>query len=146
RILQGLSRPSDHVVDLKAALNWRVLAVLNLYRLLVPLMLAGLYSLGGAKGIYLESQGLFFWSAAFYLCFGLASVIFVRRRLVNAGFQVLLQSAVDIAVLTLLLHAFGGIPSGLGLLFLLPVGSLAFLLHPRTALFLAAVATVAILG
>lgn len=140
-----MSRPSEHVIDFKAALNWRVLAVLNLYRLLVPLMLLGLYLLGGAKG-FLESQELFFWSAAFYLCFGLASVILIRRRLVNAGFQVMVQAAIDILVLTLLLHAFGGIPSGLGLLFLLPVGSLAFLLRPRTALFLAAVATMAVLG
>src|SRR5579871_6400443 len=84
RIEEHLSRPSEHVIDLKAALNWRVLAVLNLYRLLVPLMLLGLYSLGGAKG-FLESQDLFFWAGAFYLCFGLASVILVRRRLVNAG-------------------------------------------------------------
>jgi two-component system sensor histidine kinase PilS (NtrC family) len=58
----------------------------------------------------------------------------------------MLQAAIDVTVLTLLLHAFGGIPSGLGLLFLLPVGSLAFLLRPRSALFLAAVATMAVLG
>jgi two-component system sensor histidine kinase PilS (NtrC family) len=134
------------VIDQRPALNWRVLAVLNLYRLLVPLMLLGLYLLGGSRGVYLESQDLFFWSAAFYLCFGLASVILVRRRLVNVNFQVMLQAAIDLTVLTLLLHAFGGIPSGLGLLFLLPVGSLAFLLRPRSALFLAAVATMAVLG
>ena len=39
----------------------------------------------------------------------------------------------------LLLHACGGIASGLGLLLLVPVGGLAFLLPPRSALFLAAV-------
>ncbi len=48
------------MTDPKPALNWRVLAVLNLYRVLVPLMLAGLCLLGGAKGIYLEFQDLFF--------------------------------------------------------------------------------------
>src|ERR1700728_4016183 len=46
----------------------------------------------------------------------------------------------------LLLHACGGVASGVGLLLLLPVGSLAFLLPPRSALFLAAVAVIALLA
>ena len=46
----------------------------------------------------------------------------------------------------LLLHTWGGVASGLGLLFLLPVGGLAFLLTPRSALFLAAVAAIAVLA
>ena len=46
----------------------------------------------------------------------------------------------------LLLHACGGIASGLGLLLLVPVGGLAFLLPTRSALFLAAVAALAVLA
>jgi len=42
-------------------------------------------------------------------------------------------------------HGRGGVASGLGLLFLVPVGSLAFLLPPRSALFLAAVAAIEVL-
>ena len=141
-----LNRQIDLQLDAKPALNWRVLAVLNLYRVLVPLMLIGLYLLGGAKGIYLESADLFFGALTCYLCFGLASVILVRRRLGGVAFQVTLQATVDLSILTLLLHAFGGVPSGMGLLFLLPVGALAFLLRPRTAFFVAAIATMAILG
>ncbi len=45
-----------------------------------------------------------------------------------------------------MLHACGGIASGLGLLLLVPVGGLAFLLPPRSALFLAAVAALAVLA
>ena len=45
----------------------------------------------------------------------------------------------------LLLHACGGISSGLGSLLFVPVGGLAFLLPPRSALFLAAVAAIAVL-
>jgi len=141
-----LIRESDRPSDGKPALNWRVLAVLNLYRVLVPLMLGGLYLLGGAKGIYLESQEVFFFAIAFYLCFGLLNVIMVRRRLGGVNFQLGLQGSIDILVLTVLLNTLGGVPSGLGLLFLLPVGGIAFLLPPRAAIFLAAVATLAILG
>jgi two-component system sensor histidine kinase PilS (NtrC family) len=141
-----LIRDSDRTTDGKPALNWRVLAVLNLYRVLVPLMLLGLYMLGGAKGIYLESQDVFFVSIAFYLCFGLLNVILVRRRLGGVDLQLYLQASIDLLILTLLLHTCGGVPSGLGLLFLLPVGGLAFLLGPRAAIFLAAISALAILG
>ncbi len=139
-------RDSDRSTDGRPALNWRVLALLNLYRVLVPLMLGGLYLLGGAKGIYLESQEVFFVSIAFYLCFGLVNVILVRRRLGGVNLQLMLQASIDIVVLTLLLNTLGGVPSGLGLLFLLPVGGIAYLVAPRAAIFLAAVAAIAILG
>src|SRR6202022_553304 len=75
----------------------------------------------------------------------LFSVILVRNRLGSAHLQTILQATLDIIVLMLLLHACGGVPSGLGLLLLVPVGSLAFLLPPRSALFLAAVTIIAVL-
>ncbi len=139
-------RDLDRYTDGRPALNWRVLALLNLYRVLVPLMLGGLYVLGGAKGFFLESQDVFFVLISFYLCFGLLNVILVRRRLGSVNLQLVLQASIDIVILTLLLHTFGGVPSGLGLLFLLPVGGIAFLLGPRAAIFLAAIAALAILG
>jgi two-component system, NtrC family, sensor histidine kinase PilS len=144
-----LNRPFDRSIDpsidRSPALNWRVLAVLNLYRVLVPLVLFGLYSLGGARGFAVYSAQLFFGATVFYLCFGLISVLMVRRRLASAGAQTILQAAVDMLVLIVLLHTCGGVASGLGILFLVPVGGLAFLLPPRSALFLAAVAAIAIL-
>jgi two-component system, NtrC family, sensor histidine kinase PilS len=130
----------------KAALNWRVLGLLNLYRVLVPIVLLGLYSLIGARGLGVSSPQLFLAAATFYLCYGLLSVILVRRRLASATVQIIIQATVDIAVLMLLLHACGGVASGLGLLLLVPVGGLAFLLPQRGALFLAAVAAMAVLG
>jgi two-component system sensor histidine kinase PilS (NtrC family) len=127
------------------ALNWRVLGLLNLYRILVPLVLLGLYSLGGVRGLAVASPQLLFTAAGFYLCFGLFSVILVRRRVATAHFQTIVQATVDITVLMVVLHACGGVAGGLGLLLLVPVGSLAFLLPPRSALFLAAVAIIAVL-
>jgi two-component system, NtrC family, sensor histidine kinase PilS len=145
-----LNRQFDRRVDQSAhrdpAMVWRVLAVLNLYRVLVPLVLLGLYSLGGARGFAVYSRQLFFGAAVFYFCFGLVSVLFVRQRLASAQVQTILQASVDIFVLVLLLHTCGGVASGLGVLFLVPVGALAFLLPPRSALFLAAVAAIALLA
>src|ERR1700722_13764481 len=112
--------PSFDRTDRDPALSWRVLAVLNLYRVLVPLVLLGLYSLGGARGFAVYSAQIFFGATIFYLCFGLASVALVRRRMASANVQTILQAAVDMF-------------------------ALAFLLPPRSALFLAAVAAIAIL-
>ena len=145
-----MNRPFERRIDYNTspdpALVWRVLAVLNLYRVLVPLVLLGLYSLGGARGFAVYSSQVFFGATVFYFCFGLVSVVFVRRRLASAKAQTILQAAVDMFVLVLLLHTCGGVASGLGVLFLVPVGALAFLQPPRSALFLAAIAAIAILA
>jgi two-component system sensor histidine kinase PilS (NtrC family) len=141
-----LIRPFDRHIDSKPALNWRVLGLLNLYRVLAPLMLLALYPLGTARGFAVDSRQLFFGATISYLCFGLGSIILVRRRLASAYVQTVLQATVDLTLLLLVLHACGGIGSGLGLLLLLPVGGLAFLLPPRSALFLAAVAAIAVLA
>lgn len=141
-----MNRPIDRTGDTKLALDWRVLGILNLYRVLVPLVLVSVYSLGGGRGLSIDSPRLFFAAAAFYLVFGLFSVILVRRRVGSAYLQTILQATLDISVLMLLLHASGGVSSGLGLLLLVPVGSLAFLLPPKSALFLAAVTVIAVLG
>jgi two-component system sensor histidine kinase PilS (NtrC family) len=139
-------RRIDHNANRDPAMVWRVLAVLNLYRVLVPLVLLGLYYLGGARGFAVYSSQVFFGATVFYFCFGLVSVQFVRQRLASAQVQTMLQASVDMFVLVLLLHTCGGVASGLGVLFLVPVGALAFLLPPRSALFLAAIAAIAILA
>jgi two-component system sensor histidine kinase PilS (NtrC family) len=63
----------------------------------------------------------------------------------TAHVQTVIQATIDLTCLILILHACGGISSGLGLLLLVPVGGLAFLLPPRSALFLAAVTAIAVL-
>ena len=111
----------------------------------MPLVLLGLYSLGGARGLPVESPRLFTIAATAYLCFGFVSVVLVRKRMATAHVQTIIQATIDITCLMLLLHACGGISSGLGLLLLVPVGGLAFLLPPRSALFLAAVTAITVL-
>jgi two-component system, NtrC family, sensor histidine kinase PilS len=141
-----LNRAIEHGVNGKPALNWRVLGLLNLYRVLAPLVLLALFPLGSARGFTVDSRPLFFGATIAYLGFGIGNIVLVRRRFASLHVQTLLQAAVDLTLLMLLLHSCGGISSGLGLLLLLPVGGLAFLLPPRSALFLAAIAAIAVLG
>jgi len=144
--MDPLASPIDYSPRPRQARNWRVLGLLNLYRMLVPAVLLSVYTLSGARALPVESDRVFFGATLFYLAFGVASTMAVRRRLASANVQVILQAAVDIFALMLILHACGGVGSGLGLLFLVPVGGLAFLLPTRSALFLAAVAALSILA
>lgn len=127
------------------ALNWRVLSLLNLYRTLVPVLLLGLYYLIGPRSLTVDSPRLFLATTAGYLVFALLSIALVRRRFGSVQQHTVVQAAVDIGVLTLLIQTCGGVGGGLGLLFLLPVGGLSLLLRPRSALFLAALATLGML-
>jgi len=138
------------VLDLPArprsALNWRVLGLLSLYRIVMPIALMGLYSVGGSRGLVLLDPRTFFGSLLIYAAFGVICAVLVRNRVLAFGLQTLLQAAVDIALIALIVHASGGVAGGLGLLLLVPVGGVAYLLDYRRALFLAAVAALAVLG
>ncbi|MFI4891463.1 MAG: ATP-binding protein [Steroidobacterales bacterium] len=127
------------------ALTWRVLGLLNLYRALVPGLLIGLYSLVGSRSLVVESPRVLFAAAIGYFLFAILSVLLVRRRFGSVKYHSIVQAAVDLCVLTLILQVCGGVGSGLGLLYLVPVGGLSFVLRVRSALFLAALATIAVL-
>ena len=69
------------------ALNWRVLGILNLYRVLVPLVLLSLYYIGGPRGITVQDPRAFFGALTGYFSFGIASVVLVRRRMAPINVQ-----------------------------------------------------------
>ncbi len=74
-----MNRAIERSVNDRPALNWRVLGLLNLYRVLAPLVLLALYPLGGARGFTVDSRQLFFGATIAYLCFGIGNVVLVRR-------------------------------------------------------------------
>ena len=104
---EPLNRQFDRPDRSEIGLDWRVLGILNLYRVFVPLVLIGLYSLGRG-GVYRSISRVFFTAALFYLCFGLFSVILVRKRLARR-ISTIVQATLDIVSLMLVLHSCGGI-------------------------------------
>ena len=83
----------------------------------MPLVLLGLYSLGGSRGSARGVAAAFLRGRDFLSVLRLFSVVLVRRRLLTAHLQTVFQATIDIACLILLLHACGGISSGLGCCF-----------------------------
>ena len=137
----AIERPSSP----RAALAWRILGLLNLYRILVPTALLAVATASGLRALSISSPRVFYGATLAYLVFGLLNGIAVRRRLATERTQLVLQASVDLVVLLLILVACDGVKSGLGSLFLVPVGALAFLLPMNRGLFLAAIAALALL-
>jgi two-component system sensor histidine kinase PilS (NtrC family) len=127
-------------------LAWRVIGLLNLYRLLVPLVLMAVQAFAGPQLALLATHPHLFLSACIaYLT--AAVLLIIARRLEWSSLRVvaLINSGVDAGAIALILYASGGVSSGLGILLVLPVGAMAVLAGHRDALLLAAVAAISVL-
>jgi two-component system sensor histidine kinase PilS (NtrC family) len=126
-------------------LAWRVIGLVNLYRLLIPPALYTLYVyLGSSTPIGSAHPLLFFWTCIVYFTAGIAIVVGGRRLLPNLRATTLLHAMVDAIAISLILFSSGGVASGLGILFVVPVGAMALLADNRDAFLLAALATLAL--
>lgn len=88
---------------------------------------------------------LFLTTAAAYCSFALLVLAWQWQRPVILPRVALLELAVDIVAITLLMHASGGVRSGIGGLLVVFVGAASLTLHGRQAFFAAAVATLCVL-
>jgi two-component system sensor histidine kinase PilS (NtrC family) len=128
-------------------LAWRVIGLVNLYRLLIPPALYILYKyFGAATPIGALFPVLFLWTCVVYVAAGAAIVIGGRRLLPNLRATTFVHATVDAVAISLLLLSSGGIESGLGILFVVPVGAMALLADSRDSFLLAALATLALLA
>jgi len=126
-------------------LSWRILALLNLFRLLVPVVLAGLFALITPRPVGVVYPALFVGVLTAYFLFAVVTISSIRRRWPDAGTQVVLHVATDLIAISLLTYASGGLISGLAVLLILPVGVGSLIVPPRQALMFAALATLSLL-
>jgi len=127
-------------------LAWRVIGLLNLYRLLVPLMLITLQVLGGlAWGLAATKPSLLLAACIAY--FTAAVLLVIARRLHWSSLRIvaLVNASVDALAIGFILYASGGVESGLAILLVLPVLALTVLADRRDALLIAAVGALAVL-
>jgi len=145
----ALPAPSASAAVLTATpsdLAWRVIGLLNLYRLLVPLVLLAMQSLSGADwGPVTAHPRLFVAACITY--FTAAVLLVIARRLHWSSLRIvaLVNASVDALAIGLILYASGGSASGLGVLLVLPVFTLTLLADRRDALLIAAAAALAVL-
>lgn len=127
-------------------LAWRVIGLLNIYRLLMPMVLILLLFFNApSRSVGTALPGLFLGISVAYFAFALVCIQPIQRRWPGAEWMALFPLAVDGLCLTLLIHASGGIGSGLATLLFLPVGATAAIVRPRLALLATAVITLGLL-
>ena len=128
-------------------LTWRILGTLNVSRLLVAVMLLGIFFAGGDPRLFGDRYpALFSATAAGYLVFSVVSGLAIRQRWVSAGLQALAQITVDIVAIVVLMHASGGITSGLGGLLVVFLGAGSLVLPLQAPVIFAVLAALAVLG
>ena len=135
----------DRAIALERA--WRALRYFNLYRLIIAGLFAVLSGFDQLPPNFTQfDEKLILWTSLSY--FGLAAVFhfYVERR---AGGLALLRNAqvlLDIAALTFLMHASGGVAGGFGILLVIAIAGACLLASWRAAVTFAALSTFAVLG
>jgi two-component system sensor histidine kinase PilS (NtrC family) len=124
---------------------WRSLGALTVTRIVIALVLT-LYLAFDVREGSIQAAPAYARICFFYLAaavgFGLLNLRWRRRFAV----QLTSQIALDLAVISLLYLAAGGVRSGLGILYLFPLAGAAILAPLVPALFSAALATLFVLG
>ncbi|HWJ04699.1 MAG TPA: HAMP domain-containing sensor histidine kinase [Steroidobacteraceae bacterium] len=116
-------------------LPWRVLSLLNVYRLLLPMLLLMVFFFDApTQSVGREHPGLFLAVAVGWFAFALACLQTIGRKMPSVQWQAMIQLTVDAIMVAVLIHASGGVKSGLATLLVLPVGATATLVERRYAL------------
>ena len=128
-------------------LAWRVIGLVNLYRLLVPLVLLAIVFLPASQAVLITTQpNLFLTSSLAYFFVGVLMVVARRLSWPSVRRVALLNAAVDSIAIAIILYSAGGVASGLGILLVLPVGATAVLGDNRDAFLIASMAALAALA
>ncbi len=126
--------------------RWRPLHLLNLYRLLLSgIFVSLIFSNTLLAPFGVTSPELFQVTSFAYLLASILNGITIRWRWPVIWFQTHVHIIIDLCAILLIMHASGGIKSGVGLLLLIPIAAISILSLGRSALFYAAIMTLVIL-
>jgi len=142
-----LSVKKDNPIEKISTVDyWRSLRYFNWYRLMIAslfVFLAGAF--GTSLPLGARNWRLFFAASVIYALVVMISIIFLRLRWPRFNLQLAGQIGSDIAALTILSYASGGIQSNIGLLLLASLAAAGLTSRGRITLFFAAVASIAAL-
>ncbi|MGZ8158872.1 MAG: sensor histidine kinase [Methylobacter sp.] len=126
---------------------WVLLKVFLGYRLILAgLFVALFYSYTDSSLLGTYDSKLFTYSSQSYLLLSLLSGICIAWRLTSYTTQAQLLIFTDILILTLIMHASGGINSGMGALLAVSIAAGGLLIGGRCAMLFAALASLAVLA
>ncbi len=126
---------------------WRPLRIFFLYRLLLSALLFLLYYfLDPPSFLGSSSPKLFAVISPLYFLLVLLSALFFKSTLLDREQQAYAMLFVDIIAITLLMHASGGLASGMGMLLVVTIAGGATMMGGRAALLFASLAALAVIA
>ncbi len=127
--------------------TWRPLQFLNLYRLALASLFVLLYHVKAlSPPLGAADMELFYHTSLAYLGFSLVAMYPLSRRQPAFIVQLVSHILADIIFITVLMHASGGVVSGVGMLLVVSVANGSMIAGGRTPGFLAAMASIALLS
>ena len=124
---------------------WRSLFYFNIYRMIVATLLLVTAAVFEDSVFGSRSLTLFLYATVTYIVFAVFSFATITSRRPDFAVQLGAQVVGDVVFVSLLVHASGGVSSGLGLLLLASLAAAGIISRGRMTLFFAALATVAAL-
>jgi len=125
---------------------WRSLLYFNGYRLAVASLLLLMSAVIGSNIVFGSwNRSLFVSGCVGYVLVAALGFASIAARRPSFPTQLLLQVSCDVLFVVLLMHASGGVSSGLGLLLLANLAAAGIISRGRLTLFLASLASVAVL-
>ncbi|MCL4791278.1 MAG: PAS domain-containing protein [Gammaproteobacteria bacterium] len=125
----------------------RVLRFVAIFRVAVGIvMLVIAFGFRNPQLLGIRDTALFLVTATGYCLFAVLLLVWQWRRPVIMPRLVLIELLIDVLAISLLMHASGGVRSGLGVLMVVFVGAASLSLQGRQAFFASAVAALAILA
>lgn len=129
-----------------AAQNWKLLRYFNYYRVAIAVAATAIALFFGKYPPFGEAHpGLFLSASAVYAIISLTALASTHWRVPDYDSQATLLSFADVTLLTIIMHASGGLASGLGLMLLVAIAGTSLMLGKRLTIFYASLATIAVL-
>jgi len=126
---------------------WRPLLYFSLYRCALALLLLSLVLWDVAPREEWTARPTFFrWMVGIYFVYAMLALAAVHKRWMGMDWQVVVQVLLDVVILTLTMHAAGGLDSGFALLLVITIAGGSILTQGRIAVLFAAVASLAVLS
>jgi two-component system sensor histidine kinase PilS (NtrC family) len=126
--------------------SWRELRLFSWYRLILTILLVCAFYLKYPTSFLGESHPNFYINVVIsYVVIALGFLFFTAKKWGPFQLQVLTQITIDLVIIIILIHASGGLKTGLGSLMVVVVVVAGALIPGRMAIFISAIATLMIL-
>lgn len=139
------NKPSQH-----ASLDaWYRLRLFNYFRASLALFFIAIYSNGWLLPLVpagFAHAEIFITTSIIYFIASLFFTVGIVRQKPGLDTQVIIHALVDISCIIILMHATGGIRTGLGMLLLLSISMTSLFLHKRVTILFAAISALAVIA